>query len=640
MTLIDDIDPLNNAEATGNWTTSNFDAVKLSSDQPTPIHVEWDNCMWWTLKKSTTGYTYTSTISGTPDLTNRIVVGLINYAFADIDAIPITAIGLRISSDTGFTDDYVEWDALAQILAPENVPISGHVPVMGHIDGGSETGTFTGDCESVGWTASTGSGDDGKQGGFDWFFVVSWLGAHSETFSDTFFSDLAAEYYDSGGAGLPGTESRPVPVIYRAGSFYQVNIRFQLGHGSSDSSNIVVDETGKFIFFNNLHVNHELGYNLVNPSGGNEIRLTLTSCGHLWNDQASGNEIFDGIANVDYFKIDGCSFTNGGQISLPSDTANRYVRNTKFTGCQAGTASDGEFTDNVLSGCYAMTISGDADFTGTQVLAPAVAADGSGIIWTGNYDPDGNLDGMTFTKGTNAHHAMEFGTGTPTSMTLTNITVSGFNASDGQNDSVLYIRRTTGDVTITLDGCTGTFSYKSSGANVTIVSGAVSATQTVTTVLGVVIQSARVFLKASSDAGPFPYQESVTITRVTTTATVAHTGHGMANGDKVAIEGADQQEYNSVKTISNVSTNAYDYTVSGSPTTPATGTITSTFVALEGLTDVNGEITMSRVFASDQPVRGWARKSTSSPLYKSGAITGTIDSADGYSSSVALVLDE
>jgi len=38
---------------------------------------------------------------------------------------------------------------------------------------------------------------------------------------------------------------------------------------------------------------------------------------------------------------------------------------------------------------------------------------------------------------------------------------------------------------------------------------------------------------------------------------------------------------------------------------------------------------MSKVFASDQPVSGWARKSSGTPYYKTGSITGTVDSATG-----------
>lgn len=64
------------------------------------------------------------------------------------------------------------------------------------------------------------------------------------------------------------------------------------------------------------------------------------------------------------------------------------------------------------------------------------------------------------------------------------------------------------------------------------------------------------------------------ITRVGQTATaVAAVAHGLANGDLVVVSGANQAEYNGTFVIENITTTDFDYTVSGSPTTPATGTI-------------------------------------------------------------------
>lgn len=64
---------------------------------------------------------------------------------------------------------------------------------------------------------------------------------------------------------------------------------------------------------------------------------------------------------------------------------------------------------------------------------------------------------------------------------------------------------------------------------------------------------------------------AITITRVSTTATATLTAHGLANGDTVRIAGASQTEYNGDFVISNISANTFDYTVSGTPATPATG---------------------------------------------------------------------
>lgn len=66
----------------------------------------------------------------------------------------------------------------------------------------------------------------------------------------------------------------------------------------------------------------------------------------------------------------------------------------------------------------------------------------------------------------------------------------------------------------------------------------------------------------------------VSISRSGTTATATVTAHGYSNGDEVIVTGASQTEYNGSFVISNVATDTFDYTVSGSPATPATGTIT------------------------------------------------------------------
>ena len=152
------------------------------------------------------------------------------------------------------------------------------------------------------------------------------------------------------------------------------------------------------------------------------------------------------------------------------------------------------------------------------------------------------------------------------------------------------------------------------------------------------IQNAQVYIEAAT-GGAAPYQDSVTITRSGSTATVTHTAHGMANGDKVTISGADQSEYNGIKTITNVATNSYDYTVSGTPTTPATGTIIATQVFLSALTDASGVASVDFPYVSDQPITGRARKGTTSPFYQNAIIAGTIGSA-GFTNTTFMVGDE
>lgn len=153
------------------------------------------------------------------------------------------------------------------------------------------------------------------------------------------------------------------------------------------------------------------------------------------------------------------------------------------------------------------------------------------------------------------------------------------------------------------------------------------------------VESARVLLEAAA-GGDLPAGESCTITRSGSTASVAHTAHGMTTGMSVIIRGAAQDEYNGIYTIGNVSADAYDYTVSGSPATPATGTITATCAILNGATNASGILQVTTFnYTSDQPIGGRVRRATAGAKYKTGAITGTITST-GLNTTVLLILDE
>lgn len=156
---------------------------------------------------------------------------------------------------------------------------------------------------------------------------------------------------------------------------------------------------------------------------------------------------------------------------------------------------------------------------------------------------------------------------------------------------------------------------------------------------GTNIQSARVLLLADT-GGDLPYEDSVTITRSGSTATVSHSSHGLRTGQKVLISGASQNEYNGIKSITVTASSAYTYTVSGTPTTPATGTIIATSVLIDDVTDSNGEVnTSDHRYTSDQPVVGYARKGTSSPYFKQSDFAGTIPSG-GLTANMFMISDE
>lgn len=64
---------------------------------------------------------------------------------------------------------------------------------------------------------------------------------------------------------------------------------------------------------------------------------------------------------------------------------------------------------------------------------------------------------------------------------------------------------------------------------------------------------------------------AISITRSGATATATLAAHGLTSGSTVRIAGASQTEYNGDFPISNITTNTFDFTVTGTPATPATG---------------------------------------------------------------------
>lgn len=297
-------------------------------------------------------------------------------------------------------------------------------------------------------------------------------------------------------------------------------------------------------------------------------------------------------------------------------------------------------------GAVDLTVAGSngADITGSTIKNSTVAADASALVWNVNADPDGELDDTTHEKGATAHHAIELGTTSPLTMTFRGLTSTGFNASDSQNDSFFSVLRTSGTVTINVIGGTGNFSYKSAGATVNVVIDPVTTLFNVKDETGANLQNARVLCEAGNGAGDLPFEETVTITSSGTTASVSHTAHGLSAGDKVTIRFAAENPYNGVFSISNVTTNAYDYTMGSTASSPATiasgkAAITSTGVVVEGLTNASGQVSASRTFTVNQAVRYKIMKSGYKAIPASGYNTDTVDNSAGLTVTQQMSLD-
>lgn len=83
--------------------------------------------------------------------------------------------------------------------------------------------------------------------------------------------------------------------------------------------------------------------------------------------------------------------------------------------------------------------------------------------------------------------------------------------------------------------------------------------------------AATIIAKGTSNAA-FTQLTGCSVTRVTTTATLTKTTHGLANGNKVLIQGFSLVEFNGVFTVSNAAANTFDYTISADPGANPAGT--------------------------------------------------------------------
>jgi hypothetical protein len=394
--------------------------------------------------------------------------------------------------------------------------------------------------------------------------------------------------------------------------------RMQLG---TSTNALEMEDENVFILIDDT-INCLTNFNTIEVNNASTVVTWTNVIFKALGTQSPGRLVMNNNADMN---LDSCQFFDMGAFTF------------------GGSAS--EFLNCTWNGCGLVTVAG-GKLNGSNVLNSTVAADASAIDWDVNVDPDGYLDNLTVSEGTNSHHAIEFGSTCPASMTIRGLDVgSDFASTDAQTNSTFYISdsNTGNSYTINCVGCSGNMTYKSAGAAVTIVNDPVTVKATVTTAAGVAIENARVYVQAKDGTGPFPFEETVTISNSGTTATVTHTGHGMATNDYVQIYGGTVPANEGVFqiTLDGVDpTNKYSYTMGSTPGASPTGTITSTFVALYGLTDSNGVKSTSRVYSSDQPITGWARKSSASPYYKEGAISGSVDSADGLTATAVLVADE
>jgi len=220
----------------------------------------------------------------------------------------------------------------------------------------------------------------------------------------------------------------------------------------------VFQDTGSVVVFQNGRVNsgwYKLRINL----DGTGTDIDFIRCVFIGRGEASNTldgfytatgydtrPILEVTGTTGTLVADGCSFDNFSTFSLNSSCSllNCVVTNSD----QIDTGSGATLSDTSVSG-----------YTG----AIGTAA----VLWDVNLDPDGELDNMIFDKGAGTTHAIEFGSSVPSSITLTGHSYTGYNVSNGQNDSTIY-NNTGGALTVSISDGDGPSYRNGAGASTTI----------------------------------------------------------------------------------------------------------------------------------------------------------------------------
>jgi hypothetical protein len=427
------------------------------------------------------------------------------------------------------------------------------------------------------------------------------------------FTDLAAQ--NDANAASPG--------YYRWGIFTKVGGAFELvGKLIIGQNNSGTATAAEFLDSNKTisvpqHPHVASTFNEILIDHASSI-VTLTNV-TIQNNSTTSPVYLTVTSNNPTVDLTNCNFLAfGGFIDRSNTTA---------TGCAwrnnsvAVTHNGGSYVDCVFD-----------SFTSTVTVS----------VTSGTLD---DFDNCTFVSD-GGNHAIDLGTISSTTSMGWNCKLTGYAATDGSTGNEAIKVNVAASQTLTINVASGADTpsiYNTGSGTVSVVSGTVAATLTVTNVSGTAIASAQVLVKAAA-GGALPVNATVSISNSGTTATVTHTAHAMATGDKVLIRFASDTgkiaANEGVFAITKIDANSYSYTMGSSPGSSPTGTIYATYVLLSGTTNGSGQITMSRTFASNQPVTGWARKSSSAPYYKQGAVNGTVDTGAGASLSAILISDE
>ena len=224
-------------------------------------------------------------------------------------------------------------------------------------------------------------------------------------------------------------------------------------------------------------------------------RVDMTNFQFICITPSTNASIGRWITNADAdINLDTCSFQDMGTFTFDSNTTAIYCTWIRCLQIDPG--------------------GGDLSFS--SITESAVTGGGStgggALLWNESSDPNTYINDSVFTKGAGSHHAIEFGTSAPTTINLTNMTFTGFNASDQQTDSVLYFPDTGSDVTWTVahTGTSGTVSYYKARSGDTVnISSSVTVTITVKDEDGNLLDNVQTAVYKTSDRTEIMNEDTV-----------------------------------------------------------------------------------------------------------------------------------
>lgn len=436
------------------------------------------------------------------------------------------------------------------------------------------------------------------------YIDIAWFGIGIEFYGGTTSDKVTWNTLSVSDTGLTTSKQYGILEWVRNGAYY-LNHAIFIGD-SSGTNNTYFDGSGETIVF----------YSANEKSGAYQLKATGNSTGTTSIDfsgavllSASTPFILDmSSANLSSLDMEGASVKNSSSCLFKSG---QTIESVAFTDCSSVNPNGAS-----INSC---------SFLDSTVVTSTLNI----------------LSACSFTS-SGTGHGVNLGT-VSSSITMNwNCNDSGYTASSSGNETILVNVASGQTLTINVGAGYSTPSvYNTGTGTVTVVSGQVTTqieVKDLTT--GLVVENARVLVYVS-DGTNFPYLDSISITGTGTTATVTHTSHGLKTGDSVIINGANEDVYNGAHIITVTGVNTYTYTtVSTISSSPATGTITSTFAFINGLTNASGVISDTRSLSSNQPIIGRVRKASSSPYYQQGSIAGTVTTANGFSTTVQLIRDE